>query len=52
MPPLFKGEAIFYPALLAIFFHLHPSFFKLKLKFIGTNNKIAITLDCALLNRS
>ena len=52
MPPLFKGEAIFYPALLATFFIFILYFFKLKLKFIGTNNKIAITLDYPLLNRS
>jgi len=30
MPPLFKGEAIFYPALLATFFIFILYFFKLK----------------------
>ena len=52
MPPLFKGEASFYPALLATFFIFILYFFKLKLKFIGSNTKIAITLDYPLIDRN
>jgi hypothetical protein len=52
MPPLSQGEAIFYPALLAIFFIFILNFFKLKLKFIGSNSKIAITLDYPLIDRN